>query len=340
MENTFVQLIPGSRLPAVETALLQTFGSNAAERIEFLSGGLSGSAVYKLTLGDRPYVLKLDAPSAHHSPALARASGAGIAPRLYFQDASVGITITEFIESLPLRSAFTPEKLVSELAKTIRSIHTLSWHQQSPFLSPDLQQTIAGMIDGFLQSKVLTGPVVQECFAHYAAIDRSYPWNDPDKVFSHNDINPNNLLCDGARLWVIDWDSAYLNDRYVDLATCANFFVQNREQEAEFLRVYFDGEVDEYKTARFYIMRQMSRIIYCILLVQVAARSKPATHALDQEVEGNTLEAFGALMAAGKLSMAGYEGQLMYGKAQMNEAVREMRSPRFAEALGRVHQGK
>jgi len=330
VENTLVHLIPEWRLPAVEAALSQTFGWNAIDSIEQLSGGLSGSGVYKLTINYRPYVLKLDAPSVSGNPALALASSAGIAPRLHFQDISAGITITDFIESAPIRTTFSPEKLVVELAKTIRSIHSLPCNLPGP----DLQETIAAMVAGFAQSKILTGPVVQECFAYYAAIAQKYPWRDSQRVLSHNDLNPANLLSDGNKLWIVDWDAAFSNDRYVDLATAANFFIHTEEQETQFLQVYFDGGVNEYKSARFYIMRQISRIIYAILLVQVAVRNKPAGHPLDQEMEGNTLQRFSEWMAAGKLSMATHEGQLMYGKAQMNEALRQMRSPRFAAALG------
>lgn len=311
---------------------MQAFGSNNIDSIEQLNGGLSSSAVYKLTIHHRAYVLKLDTPPASGKPALALASSAGIAPRLHFQDASAGITITDFIEGAPLRTSFPPEKLVVELAKTIQAIHSL--HFTLP--GPDLQQTIAAMVDGFAQSKILTGPVVQECLAHYAVIDQKYPWHDPEKVFSHNDLNPANLLANGNRLWVVDWDAAFSNDRYVDLATAANFFIHTEEQETQFLRVYFDGQVDEYKSARFYIMRQLSRIIYAILLVQTAVRSKPAGHPLDQKMEGNTLQAFSEWMAAGKLSMATREGQLMYGKAQLNEALRQMRSPRFTASVDRI----
>jgi thiamine kinase-like enzyme len=332
MKKNLAQLIPASRLPAVEAALLQTFRSTAIDKIDLLSGGLSGSTVYKLTVHGRSYMLKLDAPSEHSASALVQASEAGVAPHLYLRDASSGIIITDFIESQAIKAAFTPEKLVSELAKTIRSIHALPCH----IPGRELQQTIDGMVNDFLQTKVLTGPVIEECFAYYAAIKENYPWDDPNMVFSHNDINPGNLLCDGMRLWVIDWDAAYSNDRYVDLATAANFFVQTEEQELDFLHIYFNGAVDEYKRARFYVMRQISRIIYSMLLVQVAVRNKPAGQQLDQEMEGNTLKAFGELMTAGQLSMATYEGQLIYGKAQMNEAVRQMRSPRFTEELGRL----
>ncbi|MDO6433642.1 phosphotransferase [Flavitalea sp. BT771] len=332
MENTLNQLISESRLPAVEAALLQTFRSAAIDKIDLLSGGLSGSAVYKMIVQGRAYVLKLDAPSIHDTHALEETSKAGIAPRLYFREASAGITITDFIESKPIRQVFTPEKLVSELANTIRSIHTLPCH----IPGHDLQQTIDGMMNNFLQTKVLAGPIIEECFTHYLAIKQKYPWDDPDKVFSHNDINPGNLLCDGVRLWVIDWDAAFSNDKYIDLATAANFFVQTEEQEVEFLHIYFNGAVDEHKRARFYTMRQISRIIYGILLVQVAVRNKPAGQQLDPEMEGKTLKAFGEKMAAGQLSMATYEGQLMYGKAQMNEAVHQMRSSRFTRELWRL----
>src|SRR5262249_23319277 len=159
------------------------------------------------------------------------------------------------------------------------------------------------MINDFLAAKVLTGPVVEECFDFYAAIEQRYPWDDSDKVFSHNDINPGNLVCDGVRLWVIDWDGAFSNDRYVDLAAVANSFAQTEELELEFLQTYFGEGVDEYRRARLHVMRQVSRIIYSVLMVQVANRNKPAGHVLDQEMEGATLKAFGELMGAGKLWM-------------------------------------
>ncbi|HEY6901862.1 MAG TPA: phosphotransferase [Puia sp.] len=330
MENSIVQLIPEPRRAGVETALTEAFRSTAIDSISLLAGGLSGSAVYKIVVDGRVYVLKLDVPSGHSSPALMRASEAGIAPRVYYREASTGVTITEFIESRPIRAAFAPGKLVGELARTIRAIHAIP----SLIPGPGLRESIAGIIRSFTDMGVLKGGIVEEGLSRYEIIEKGYPWDDSEKVFSHNDINPGNLLTDGVRLWVVDWDAAFSNDRYVDLATAANFFVQTEEQELEFLQVYFDGAVDEYKRARFHVMRQVSRLIYSMLLVQVADRGKPAGHVLDQEMEGATLKAFGELVGAGKLSMGTYEGQLMYGKAQMNEAVRNMRLPRFTESIG------
>jgi thiamine kinase-like enzyme len=46
----------------------------------------------------------------------------------------------------------------------------------------------------------------------------AYPWDESGLVSSHNDPHPGNILFDGERLWLIDWETAYRNDPAVDLA--------------------------------------------------------------------------------------------------------------------------
>jgi thiamine kinase-like enzyme len=319
-------LIPDSRLAEVETALLHVFGTTTVTDISLLAGGLSGSSVYKI---NGHYVLKLNAAAL--SKALPLATAAGIAPPLYYQDVANGIYISSFIHNKPIRTAFAPDKLISELAGTIKAIHAVPYHAGGN----DLQETIDAMISRFRQSDMLSGHIFDECFKQYEAIKSKYPWEDTDKVFSHNDLNPSNILCDGERVWIVDWDVASLNDRYIDLANVANFFVHTEEQESAYLRIYFDN-VDEYKKARFYIMRQVCRIIYAMLMFQLAAQGKPAEYAHNQEMDGISLKEFGALIGAGKLSLAVYDGQLMFGKALLNEAVHQMRSSRFITSLSQL----
>jgi len=33
--------------------------------------------------------------------------------------------------------------------------------------------------------------------------------NDPNRVSSHNDLNINNVLYDGQRVWISDWEAAF-----------------------------------------------------------------------------------------------------------------------------------
>ncbi len=317
---------------AVETALLKVFNINQVTEMILLAGGLSGSSVYKITIDDQSYLLKLD-PSGDISTAmpgaLQLAASAGVAPHLYYRDKIQGVTISDFIDNKPIRDVFAPDKLISELALTIKAIHAIPFHNSGP----NLFETVDRLINRFKQGKILHGPIVDECFYYYALIKNKYPCKDEDKVFSHNDLNPNNILCDGKKIWIIDWDAACLNDRYIDLANTANFFVHTEEQEKAYLGVYFNSDIDDYKMACVYIMRQLCRIVYAMLMFQLCQQGKPAGHLHDQEMEGIDLKTFGALMAAGKLTLADYEGQLTYGKALLNEAVYYMRTPRFKASL-------
>lgn len=331
MLQTLSQHIPAPLTTAVETALQQTFGTTNVTDISLLTGGLSTAPVFKITVNDKPYVLKLD-KTATFSPNHKLAADAGIAPPLHFEDTANGISISGFIDSKPVRTIFGPERLPQELAATIKAIHSVPYHTDSN----DLRATIDGIIAGFTQLNMLSGPVFDECFSNYDTIRSKYPWNDPERVFSHNDLNPSNVLCDGERIWIIDWNTSYLNDRYIDLANAANFFVHTEEQERAFLSAYFDGPADAYKAARFYIMRQVGRIIYSMLMFQLAAQGKPKDYVHNQEMEGITLKELYPQMGAGKISLATYEGQFMYGKALLNEAVHQMRTPRFAAALAAI----
>lgn len=331
MSQTLSQHIPAPLTAAVETALEQTFGTTSVTDISLLAGGLSASPVFKITVKDESYVLKLGNPGSFPAN-LKLAADAGVAPPLHYHNTTNGISISGLINNKPLRNVLGPEKLPQELAATIRTIHNVPYQAEGI----DLQATINDMIAGFRKGNILSGPVFDECFSNYDLIKNKYPWNDKEQVFSHNDLNPSNVLCDGERIWIIDWDVSSLNDRYIDLANAANFFVYGPEEERIFLDTYFDGAADDYKAARFYIMRQVGRIIYSMLMFQLAAQAKPKDYAHNQEMEGFTLQEFRTQMGAGTLSLATYEGQFLYGKALLNEAVHQMRTPRFAAALATI----
>lgn len=332
MSFNYPDVFSADRIASARTALEKTFGNAAISEVKLLTGGLSAASVYKITANDRPYVMKLD---ISHAQTITdpfekadRAAAAGIAPPILYKDVEAGIIISEFVESKPIRNIFSSTTLAVKLAETVKKIHAI------PYTVPgdDLQETVNNIVAGFLRTQILSGPIPDECLKQYEKISMIYPWQDTDRVFSHNDLNPSNILCDGDAVWIIDWDTAFLNDRYLDLAGVANFFIHSPEQETIFLKTYF-REVDEYKISRFYVMRQISRIIYSMLMLQLAGKAKPANYAHDQSMEGVSLKDIGPRLGSGALSLATYEGQFMYGKALMNEAVQQMRSIRFEDSL-------
>src|SRR3569833_2614812 len=168
------------RIAAVEDALQQALQGQAVTGISPLTDGLSTSSVYKIIANGRPYVLKLDAPvpntSISGSGHLRLAADAGIAPPLYHQDKVTGISISGYIDTKPVRSTFTPDKLAVELARTIRLAHILP----CPDGGNDLLSIVDGLISQFKQSRMLNAPGFDECFSYFEKVRTVYPWQDAD----------------------------------------------------------------------------------------------------------------------------------------------------------------
>jgi thiamine kinase-like enzyme len=61
-------------------------------------------------------------------------------------------------------------------------------------------------------------------------------------AFCHNDLLPANLIDDGARLWLLDWEYAGLNLPLFDLANLATNAELDEAAERALLAAYFGGE--------------------------------------------------------------------------------------------------
>jgi thiamine kinase-like enzyme len=60
-----------------------------------------------------------------------------------------------------------------------------------------------------------------------------------DLVFGHNDLLPANIIDDGERLWLIDFDYAGFNSPLFDLANLASNNQLSEDQEHRLLDTYF-----------------------------------------------------------------------------------------------------
>jgi thiamine kinase-like enzyme len=339
MQLTNLQtLIPPARLSAVEKAIQKAFNTETVSDIELLVGGLSGSAVYKITVNHQKYVLKLDTPQSQSDQISAIfacreiAAKAGIAPILYYQSEEDALSITAFIEKKPLQATFSSqEEILSELAKTIKAMHDMPAFPKEN----SLLETVDTLIRQTRETPMFTQTLFEDFLEYYDIIQNNYPWHDKDKVPSHNDLNPSNIIGDGERIWIVDWDAAFQNDRYVDLAITANFMVRTEAQEKVFLEAYFGDTLNDYKTARFFIMRQICRLVYAMLMFKLActANSNCINEIDETEIQKANLREIGEQFGTGKLSLSTWKGQLLLGKALLNEALRNVRSSRFTSSI-------
>ncbi len=327
------------KIEAVDQAFRETFGKVPVGNFKPMNRGLSSAYVYKFTVLGKLYFLKIntqigsfiDIENPHKCMKIA--AKAGIAPKVLFCSETDGIYITEYVKAEPLAENFNSfHDLLGVLASAIKGVHDLP-----PFpKTVNFFDGVDRLIQKFQQSNLLPDRATREHFNLYSEIRKTYRIIENDLVPSHNDLNPNNLLYDGDRLWIVDWDSAFLNDRYVDLAVIAKYFVLNEKHERLLLEAYFGDLMDEEKSSRFFLMQQVCYIYYAINILIYADTIRSNVSVPNNNMDTPRVKDIISMIRKGKPMINSYEVLIEYGKAFLNEALINMRLPRFEKALIRV----
>jgi aminoglycoside phosphotransferase len=319
--------IPEEKHPAVSRALLAAFGAAQFQDIQSLTAGLSSALVFRILVDGTPYLLRVimrtDAMADPTRQFATMTSGAeiGIAPRVWYTSTEDRVSITDFVNARP----FSAAEGLDRLPAVLRTLHALP-----PFAAPICYlDTMNGFVRKFQASEILPASETRELFEQYARVTGVYPRDGSDMVSCHNDLKPENVLFDGDRFWLVDWEAAFLNDRYADLAVVANFVVSNSQEEELLLRNYFEEEPGEYRSARFYLMRQIMHMFYAAVFLMLGSSGKP----IDTTLETPDFVDLHRRILAWEVSMAGPENKVLYGRAHMQQMLHNVRSPRFEDAL-------
>ena len=252
------RMIPQEKIAAVTRALHEAFGVTEFEDIRRLTKGTS-PAVFRIVVRGRPYLLKFILRTNDPGRKIAcmrAAADAGLAPRVWYTSIPDRIAVTDFVEAVP----FPVTDALFRMPAVLRALHALPPFPRVPdhlnttcmFLMTQ-GPAVEGFIRNFRAANIVHEDESEELFARYAQMAAVYPRHDPDLVSSHNDLfKPDNILFDGQRVWLVDWEAAFLNDRYADLAVVANQVVSNEAEEGAYLQEYFGQPPNSYQSARFY----------------------------------------------------------------------------------------
>ncbi len=323
-------MIPEAKKDAVARALREAFGVTEIEDIRMLTAGLSSALVFRIVVRGRPYLLRviLDTGATpgpgrgdqtNHYACMKLAAEAGIAPRVWYTGADDRVSITDFVEARP----FSRTEALARMPATLQTLHALA-----PFAPPRNTISLDGFIQRFQAANILPESETAELFDRYAPVSGVYP-RDSEMVASHNDLKPENVLFDGGRVWLVDWEAAFLNDRYHDLAMVANFVVTNDAEEGAYLRTYFGGAAGDYRLARFYLMRQTLHMFYAIVFMLFGSAGKP----IEPSGDAPDFRDLHNRIWSGEVSLANNEAKLKYAMAHRNQALQNMRTVRFQDAL-------
>ncbi len=236
-------MIPHEKSAAVTRGLREAFGTTEFEDIRDLSRGLASNPVFRIVVRGSAFLLRINLRAGNltrHFTCMRAAAEAGLAPHVWYTSIEDRISITDFVEAVP----FSVADALVRVPAALRKLHALPPFPAAPKhinTSCTFLLNKGAALDGFMQqfraANILPKRETGELFARYDQVAAVYPLDDPDMVSSHNDLfKPDNILFDGHRVWLVDWETAFLNDRYADLAVVANLIVTNDAEERLYLQ--------------------------------------------------------------------------------------------------------
>jgi thiamine kinase-like enzyme len=328
-------MIPQEKSAAVTRGLHEAFGVTEFEDIRMIKN-LASSMVFRIIVRGSPYLLKISLrtndPARHYS-CMKSAAQAGLAPRVWYAGEEDRVSIEDFVETAPLPVA---DALV-RVPAALRKLHALPPFPEVP---PHINTTctyvmhngpaVDKFFQGFQSANIVGKDESDELLARYAELAAVYPHHDPDLVSSHNDLfKPDNILFDGNRLWLVDWEAAFRNDRYVDLAVVANMVVTNEEEEMLYLQEYFGAPPNAYQLARFFLMQQVAHIFYATAFLLMGSAGEP----IDWSEPVPEYEGFQRRFWEGEVNLEGKRAKTVYGRVHWERLWANMRQARYHEAL-------
>ena len=280
--------------------------------IEKITAGLSGAGVYKVQAGGAAYVLKIyDAPVDVTTRAAAAA--AGVAPKIMHVDPTRHAVLSELVVDrgfMPVwMNPATRSQALASLGTTLRRVHDLPLDANAAPADPrgHLERLATSLANLNVPELVRT--------AQDRALAERMPPVERTLATSHNDVNPSNVVWDGERVLLLDWDTAAPNDPLYDLAAVATFLRMDDEACRALLEAH-DGIAPAALPARFaYWRRTIAAMCGSIFLMLARHRGYAGA------AEGGTLAEAYAQMRTGALSVTTGEGQWRFGLALIRESL-------------------
>src|SRR5882757_6260634 len=298
----------------VHSALVTAFGADSVDAVTPVTGGATTASVFRLEARGRSYLLRVEGePSPLRNPhqyvSMRIATEAGIAPEIHYLDEPARIVVTDFIEQQSLKTypggpralALALGELFSRVQATPVFPYYVNYADIVARLFAHVRRTglfAAGLLDAHVERLEL--------------LREAYDAGATRLVSSHNDPTPNNILFDGQRLWLIDWESACRNDPLVDAAIVRDQFARSQELEDVLLTAWFGRAPDEALRARLALVRALTHLFYAGVMLSASAEASWVTDETD--LSALTPQQFRLAIDEGRLTRGATETKHILGK--------------------------
>ena len=334
------ELIPEARRDAVRAALQTTFGAGAVSDFQPIRGGVSGALICRFDVHERNYVLRIEPERvALHDrergfACMAAAAVVGAAPAVHYHDPATGVAIMDFVTGRPLSEH--PRGAVG-LARGLGAPQFPKCRRRPLFPTlGSFPKMIGSVLAGMRQSHFFAAGQLDphaEGLARIAAL----PWDKSSLVSCHNDPNPRNILFDGERLWLVDWEMAFRNDPLVDLAILTTEVVEAPELADVLLEAAFGRTPNRRLRARLSVVRLLTRLYYGCIVLDSLVGTLPS--APDIGLAASSPAAFRAAIAEGRLPSGTAETAYAFGQMSLAAFIDGLAAPGFDQMLKLTEQG-
>jgi len=287
--------------------------------IEPIRGGLSGAGVYAVSASRGEYVLRVqDSDSAEWSQyrrILDRVSAAAVAPAIVHVDDVARAVLFVRIDGVPLPVVLRDARrdaAIADVVDRLRTVHTIN---PEGITERDPLVYARGVWEQQRQRSDFPRWAV-DVAAMFERIERVL-MADPRRVVSHNDVNPGNVLWDGTRSWLVDWDAAGLGHPYYDLAAFVTFLAVDAEQGYSLLARQEEAPLDDDALATFNALRQ---VVALAIVYSFLSGAPDITGRAPTRADAPTLGDCRAAMRRGELDLMTVEGRATYGLAMLDAA--------------------
>jgi thiamine kinase-like enzyme len=227
-----------------------------------LEGGMTGR-VFRVALGAGDYVVHLpgkdtaalgiDREAEQEATRAAARVGVGPEVAAYLPDSDV--LVTRYVDGRPLRTDEVSEPdVLADVAETLRALH------KGPRLRTKLSAFRA--VERYREIATDHGVVADERYdrAHALAeeIETAMQGRDHAPVPCHGDLAPPNLIYDGERVRIVDWEYAGMGDRFFDLGNLSANAVFDEGDDEWLLTAYFNEPPTDRRFASLRLMCLMS----------------------------------------------------------------------------------
>jgi hypothetical protein len=326
--------VPEAHRATVRHALAAAFPDGGVEAVEPGPSGASGATTFRLRGGGAgDHLLRLEGHripdrNPHQYANLVQAAQAGIAPPVRFVDEAAGVLIVAWIDTRPLAEFPGGPIALAAAAGTL----VARLQAGAPFPATDDWAQRVGRLLAYVRAAGIVAPgLLDEIAAAYDRVLAAWPRDPSTFVPAHNDPNLSNLLYDGERLWLVDWETSGPNDPLVDLAVVANQLATTDEVRDALLTAWAGGTPPTPVLRARLALAQFATALFAGCAVALIARGVGAAPLAD--LDAPTPEVFEQEVRAGHWTIGAPDTMAAFAKVVLATLRDRIGQPDFVASL-------